>query len=1510
MISSRLSRGTLFALALVISVAVLGISPTAAYAQCDPQLVGAISAPGLSAQAGFGGAVATGGNTAIVGASGMSPGGAAYIYRQTGTPAAPAWSFNTQLVAAETASGDSFGGAVAASGDVAVIGASGREVGGFTDVGAAYVFINSNGTWDQVARLTAGVLAGYENAGASVAVSAGGDTIIVGAPAADVNGKQDAGAVYVFVRDPGGAAVWTQQARLVAGDGAANDNFGGAVAIDGDTLVAGASRSDVSGATDAGAAYVFVRSGTTWSQQAKLAASDRVGFDNFGSAVAIDGDTAAVGSPADNNESGDDAGSAYVFVRSGASWTEQAKLVATDGAAAVYFGALLALSGDTLLVGAPLATHSGAPQAGAAYAFTRPVGGTTWTQSAKLVRTAPAVGDFFGQAVALSGDGAMVGAPRAEGGALTDSGAASFYNLHCIPDMDGDGWDNDVDNCSFIPNPDQGDADSDGLGNVCDNCTIDVNPDQADSDGDSIGDSCDCGAPAQLGKITARSPLNQDAFGRAVAASDDLIVIGAPYADSELRIGSGAAYLFMRSGKLWVQAGILSAPDGMVGDQFGSAVGMWGETIVVGAPGADVLPIHDVGAAYVFTRQSGVWTLQAKLLAGDGAVDDLFGTAVAIEGDEIAVGAYQADAPSRVDSGAAYIFRRAGIEWFEAAELQPALVESGDGFGLALAMDGDRLVIGAFGDDHPGAIDAGAAYAYARSGNAWVEEAKLTPSDVAAGDAFGFAVSVHGDDALIGAHGDNLGTVADAGSAYVFSKVGPDWAQTAKLTAADAAAGDHFGVSVSLRDKVAAVGAYVDDLPPNTDAGSAYVFRGGVENWYQMSKLTPSDPGAADHFGFAVARFRDAVVVGAYQEDPGGVFNAGSAYLIHVNCRVDDDGDGVADAVDNCPWAANTGQADSDGDAMGDACDNCLEVANANSLDGDGDGVGDACDNCPAIFNPTQVNADSDGWGDACDTCPQNPALDVDSDGWCGSEDNCVQIANPDQADADTDGIGDLCDNCPQYATANQSNTDHDGSGDVCDNCPFRANTDQEDADSDGVGDICDNCELSNPDQADQDGDNLGDLCDSCNSVQLQRLVSDDVAGTDGFGSALATSANMAIVGAPWTGPAQGGAAYVFRREASGWGPLQVIEPAAEAGLRHFGDAVAMQGATAVIGAPYSTVAGKTYAGAVSVYELSGESWVQIAEINAPTVATSEQFGTSLAIDGELLAVGAPGYGGGNFPPGAVYIFRRSAGTWLFETRITVPTGQSGGAVALSGNRVLFGAISGVSTNYVPGNAYFFVYSGGAWVQETHVPFDWPQYLRGGGIALDGTRALISVRGAYVFVYDWAGAWTHTGELTPLPSAWINRGVALTCNVALADVGTYVDTGGAHYTSVQNTTVFIRQHGVWVDQGTLRPMDEWTSSGAMALSGTTAMVAGMNQLDANGYPVGPGAVYVIDLNCRADADLDGDDDVDLADFAALADCIGGPGGEASDHCLAGDLDLDGDVDLGDFATFAQQLISP
>ncbi|MBK8039496.1 MAG: choice-of-anchor D domain-containing protein [Verrucomicrobiaceae bacterium] len=402
----------------------------------------------------FGWSVALSGNTVVVGAYDEgSSSGAAYIFTRVGTT----WAQQAYLKASNTGASDRFGASVAVSGDTVVVGAwsegsnatgvNGDQVDNSASAaGAAYIFTRVGTTWEQQAYLKASNTNANDRFGHSVAVS--GETVVVGAYGEDsnatgVNGNQadnsasSAGAAYVFTRS---GTTWTQQAYLKASNTGANDQFGQSVAASGDTVVVGANgeASNAAGvngnqadnsASNAGSVYVFTRSGTAWTQQAYLKASNTGTNDGFGWSVAVSQNTVVVGAYGDDsnatgingvgaNNSASNAGAAYVFTRTGTTWTQQAYLKASNTDANDLFGWSVAVSGDTVLVGASEEDSNATGvngnqanttnEAGAAYVFTR--SGSTWTQQSYLKASNTDANDRFGTSVAVSGDTMVVGA--------------------------------------------------------------------------------------------------------------------------------------------------------------------------------------------------------------------------------------------------------------------------------------------------------------------------------------------------------------------------------------------------------------------------------------------------------------------------------------------------------------------------------------------------------------------------------------------------------------------------------------------------------------------------------------------------------------------------------------------------------------------------------------------------------------------------------------------------------------------------------------------------------------------------------------------------------------------------------------------------------------------------------------------------------------------------------------------------------------------------------------------
>lgn len=375
----------------------------------------------------------------------------------------------------------------------------------------------------------------------------------------------------------------------------------------------------------------------------------------------------------------------------------------------------------------------------------------------------------------------------------------------------------------------------------------------------------------ELFKLTASDGAAGDAFGNAgaVAISGNVAVIGARLHDAAGIGSSGAAYLYdVTNG---TELAKLTASDAEQFDGFGSAVGISGNTAIVGAFGDDDLGISS-GSAYLFQVSDPQNPVELyKLLPSDGAADIRFGQAVAISGKLALVGSSGRFTNTTI--GAAYLFD--ATTGNELAKLTASDGTPGDNFGggaATVAISGNTAIVGSRLDDDAG-DGAGSAYLFDVSDpNNPVELHKLIPSDIEASDQFGWSVAISGNTALVGARND--GDAGNrSGSAYLFDVATGN--ELAKLTASDAAEGDEFGTAVSISGNTALIGANLNDDAGNS-SGSAYLFDvSNPLNPAELVKLTASDAVAEDDFGTALAIDAGIALVGARGDDS----NTGSAYV-------------------------------------------------------------------------------------------------------------------------------------------------------------------------------------------------------------------------------------------------------------------------------------------------------------------------------------------------------------------------------------------------------------------------------------------------------------------------------------------------------------------------------------------------------------------------------------------------------------------------------------------------------
>ncbi len=378
--------------------------------------------------------------------------------------------------------------------------------------------------------------------------------------------------------------------------------------------------------------------------------------------------------------------------------------------------------------------------------------------------------------------------------------------------------------------------------------------------------------PVEQAKFVTVGNSANSRLGQSVGVSGTTVVAGAPYSSLATQF-AGAAYVYTTAnGISWSQQATLIASDPALVDYLGWAVDIDGDTIVLGSYGNNGGGV-DSGAAYVFTRSGTTWTQQAKLLAADAAPADGFGYSVAIRGDTIVVGAPLED-DAAGDAGAAYVFTRSGTTWTQQAKLTAADAGVLDNFGAAVAIDAESVVVGSPGDDEGADLSRGSAYVYTRSGVTWTQQAKLVAADAAAGDLFGNSVSIDLDTVAIGAPLDD-DTASDSGSGHLFTRTAGAWTQQAKLVASDPEAGDRFGFSIGVDGNRTVVGADREGAA-GSQAGAAYVFDRAGASWPQTTKLLASDSAVGDQFGYSVD-INGRMVIGAHLDDDRGN-NAGAAY--------------------------------------------------------------------------------------------------------------------------------------------------------------------------------------------------------------------------------------------------------------------------------------------------------------------------------------------------------------------------------------------------------------------------------------------------------------------------------------------------------------------------------------------------------------------------------------------------------------------------------------------------------
>ena len=929
-----------------------------------------------------------------------------------------------------------------------------------------------------------------------------------------------------------------------------------------------------------------------------------------------------------------------------------------------------------------------------------------------------------------------------------------------------------------------------------------------------------------------------DELGWSVAVDDDTLVIGA-LGDDDTNNLSGSAYVFTRVAGGWTQAGKLTASHPKVDAGFGHAVAVHGDTIVVGAYEEDHTAAADAGAAYVFTRPAGGWSgwgtltdpakanLTATLTASNAAAKDQFGTSVAVHGDTIVVGAPEQGSNAK---GSAYIFTKPANDWADMTETATLRGQSdGDRFGRSVAVYGDTVVVGT---PEEGTNDRGEAYVFTKSAatgvwddwnnkNASNATASLTALDGSSGDYFGRSVAVDGDTIVVGAPyndyddpDDNANDVSNSGAAYVFTKPATGgWAtdtETAKLTASDGKANGRFGFSVAIDGDTIVIGAPDDDddgdSNTNDDEGAAYVFTKPATGWAtdtETATLTAYDRSQNDRFGNSVAVDGDTVLVGAVGDDS----DKGSAYVLGTGEWADIAGSGAGTISHIAKGLRNNVK-------------HTFRVRAANAA-GESDPLSDEKSATPV----------------AATAAPAAPA------NFSAEQTGVGQVELTWDAHLD-----------PLSVTGYEYNVDA-GGGPSWKPIP--------DSGSSTVSHAINGLTIGSPPIQ------YAFAVRAVNSAALTASGSESLtlvaqpAAPGGF-AAVAGDEQVKLT---WNDPVAGSPPIAKYQ-------LLQLDPnklTASDGLRgdEFGISVAVDGDTAVIGAYLDDTTNGDNSGSAYVFTRDSDGkWSQVAKLTASDGDTSDEFGYSVAVNGETVVVGAhvddhtDGAGDTDDDEGAAYVFTKPFIGWADMTQTAKLTAfgaaagdEFGISVAVDGNTILVGAHQNDSDD---GAAYVFTkpYTGWANSNETAklIASDAAADDEFGiSVALDGDTAVIGARqdddngnqsgSAYVFT-KVSGVWSQKAKLIAVDGAANDEfGISVAVNGDTVVVGARQDdtSNGAAY-------VFTEVSGVWkhvakltADDGAAN--DEFGIS--VAVDGDT-IVVGAHQDDDNGDLSGSAYVFTRD----------------------------------------------------------------
>ena len=833
--------------------------------------------------------------------------GSVYVYSRSGS----VWTYVKKLYSSDPVNTNSLS-YVAVSGDskTVMIGSSLSDDKG-TDTGAVYVFgdnsykpsrLNYEGLVEYTEFYPKDGKAGASNFGASCALSHDAKHALVGAFKDNDKGTE-AGAVYYYIRENG---TWIFQEKFYSPDTIESDYFGISVAVNSDASIAivGAYGRDDNGVSNSGSVYVFTRTNNGWIYQQKLTASDRVLNDLFGASVALNanGDYALIGAYSRDDSAINERGAVYIFTRSGNTWTQQGKILASDAAADDLFGISVSVNADASIAAIAAANDddNATSNSGSVYIFTR--SGSTWTQQQKLTESPPLENNEFGRNVSMSADGSMIAissmgsqlTPVNQGRVYLYRRAGTSYGLFKTffakyPQAEsrfGRSFALSYDGSYMLIGDEYNDTKANDCGSVIFFSTREL--DYADTN------------PAKFIQRYKIVPNREDSvanltFGRTTSVSSDgtKMLVSAPHnflnADKV-----GEVFYFEKVNGFWEQKQKFTSPDGVNGDAFGYGVAMnaAGDYALVGAINDD--PTTNKGSVYVYKLIAGVWTYQSKFYSSRKQYQ--FGQTISMN----AAGDYAAItepgdtglSASGGSTGVVYIFTRTGEVWteqqiiFYKEESNPSQTQFGNG--VSINADATWMVVGFYHDDIK-ASNAGAALIYHRTGTKWVLQQKLYAPDPTADVYFGGACAINADGNAILVSSNqksDLGTAS--GVSYLFTRLGGTWTYRGKVYPDDGVAGQAFGGGTSFFGDDHFVVGSTNDSEYGVAHGSAYIFENKVKptdvnppsGLSELYKFTADVPTMGDSFGRSVAlnAAGDYALVGENRRNVDAIADVGRVY--------------------------------------------------------------------------------------------------------------------------------------------------------------------------------------------------------------------------------------------------------------------------------------------------------------------------------------------------------------------------------------------------------------------------------------------------------------------------------------------------------------------------------------------------------------------------------------------------------------------------------------------------------